>query len=69
MESSLLMKGLAYAIRPMPTKAAPEEEDFRYIPISGLTQTVAVYTDPVRPITPVISRYLELLQEEIRKDL
>jgi len=65
----ILKKGLAYAIRPMPTNGLPEDEDFRYIPIPGLTQTVAVYTDPVRPITPVISRYLELLQEEIRKDL
>ena len=65
----VLKKGLAYTITRMPTKAAPEEGGFRYIPIPGLTKTVAVYTDPVRPITPVISRYLELLQEEIRKDL
>ena len=61
-------EGHVYAI----THFRPEhlrEDDDRYIPIPGLTLTVAAYTDPVRPVTPLMSRYLELLQEEVRKEL
>lgn len=64
----ILKKGLAYAIMHIPSKPSQEEE-LRYIPIPGLTKTVAAYTDPIRPMTPLVSRYLELLQEEIRKEL
>lgn len=65
----VLKKGLAYTITRMPSGSAQAEDGLRYIPIPGLTETVAVYTDPVRPVTPLVSRYLELLQEEIRKEL
>ena len=68
LQRDILKKGLAYTIRTIPSNAA-QEEDLRYIPIPGLTKTVAVYTDPVRPVTPLVSRYLELLREEIRKEL
>ena len=64
----ILRKGLAYSIRLIPPKSQ-QPEGFRYIPIPGLTKTVAVYTDPVRPVTPLVSRYLELLREEVRKAL
>ncbi len=64
----ILRKGLAYTVMRIPSKSA-REEGLRYIPIPGLTMTVAVYTDPIRPVTPLVSRYLELLQEEIRKEL
>ena len=68
LQRDILKKGLAYTIRTIPSKTA-QEEDLRYIPIPGLTKTVAACTDPVRPVTPLVSRYLELLQEEIRKEL
>jgi hypothetical protein len=64
----ILKKGLAYAITRIPSKS-DQQEGLRYIPIPGLTMTVAAYTDPVRPVTPLVSRYLELLREEIRKEL
>ena len=65
---NVLKKGLAYGISTIPPH--PSKEDaFRYIPLPGVTQTVMVYTDPVRPVTPLMQRYLELLQEEIRKTL
>ena len=64
----ILRKGLAYTIRHIPKKAE-QEEGLRYIPIPGLTKTVAVHTDSVRPATPLVSRYLELLREEVRKTL
>ena len=64
----ILQEGLAYTIGRIPPKSQ-QKEGFRYIPIPGLTKTVAVYTDPVRPVTPLVSRYLELLREEVRKEL
>lgn len=62
----ILKKGLAYAIMRIPSVW---EEGLRYIPIPGLTMTVMAYTDTIRPNSPLVSRYLELLQEEIRKGL
>ena len=69
LRQDVLKSGLAYTVGRLPSQAEQEETDFRYIPIPGLTLTVAVYTDPIRPVTPLMSRYLELLQEEIRKEL
>lgn len=63
----ILRKGLAYTVMRIPSNSA-QEEGLRYIPIPGLTMTVSAYTDPIRPVTPLVSRYLELLQEEIRKE-
>lgn len=64
----ILKKGLAYTVTRIPARSA-QEEGLRYIPIPGLTLTVAAYTDPIHPVTPLVSRYLELLREEIRKEL
>ena len=64
----ILRKGLAYTVTRIPAKSA-QEEGLRYIPIPGLAITVAAYTDPLRPASPLVSRYLELLKEEIRKEL
>lgn len=65
----ILKNGLAYTIGRLPSQSEQEADCFRYIPIPGLTLTVAVYTDPIRPMTPLMSRYLELLQEEVRREL
>ena len=64
----ILRKGLAYSIRHLPEKTE-QTEGLRYIPIPGLTKTVIVYTDSVHPASPLVSRYLELLREEVRKAL
>ena len=66
LRKEILQKGQAYAIRHLPGRAVRESENLRYIPIPGLTFTVAAYTDPIRPMTPEVTRYLELLREEIR---
>lgn len=63
---NILKKGLAYTIGRIPSQTEQGSDDFRYIPIHGLTLTVAAYTDTIRPMTPLMSRYLELLQEEVR---
>lgn len=66
LRKEILQKGQAYTIRHLPGRAVREREDLRYIPIPGLTFIVAAYTDPIRPMTPEVTRYLELLREEIR---
>ena len=66
MRKEILQKGLAYSIRYLPDRAIRESEELRYIPIPGLSYIIAAYTDPIRPMTPEVARYLELLKEEIR---
>lgn len=68
LRKDILRKGLAYTIMCIPSKS-DQEEGLRYIPIPELTQTVTAYTDPVRAESPLVNRYLELLREEIRKEL
>ena len=66
LRKEILHKGHAYAIRHLPGRTVRESEELRYIPITGLSFVVAAYTDPIRPMTPEVTRYLELLREEIR---
>lgn len=66
LRKEILKKGLGYSIGHLPSKEQREQEGMRYIPIPGLTYIVAAYTDPIRPMTPEVARYLELLREEIR---
>ena len=66
LRKEILQKGLAYAIQHLPGWAVRENEELRYIPIPGLNYVIAAYTDPVRPMTPEVARYLELLKDEIR---
>ena len=66
LRKEILQKGQGYSIGHMPSKELREKEGLRYIPIPGLTYIVAAYTDPIRPMTPEVNRYLELLREEIR---
>ncbi|MBR4863929.1 MAG: LysR family transcriptional regulator [Oscillospiraceae bacterium] len=66
LRKEILQKGQGYSIGHMPSKELREKERLRYIPIPGLTYIVAAYTDPIRPMTPEVNRYLELLREEIR---
>ncbi len=65
LRKEILQNGQAYSIRHLPGQAVREKEALRYIPIPGLTFIIAAYTDPIRPMTPEVSRYLELLREEI----
>ena len=67
MKKDILETGYAYSIGHMPSRAVRERQGLRYIPIPGLNYILAAYTDPIRPVTPEVSRYLELLKEEIRR--
>ena len=64
MAQQLREEGYVYAITHM-RDVRSREENTRYIPIPGLSYSLFVYNDPLRPLSPELSRYLELLQEEI----
>ncbi len=66
LRKEILRKGQGYTICHLPGRTVRESEELRYIPIPGLTYIIAAYTDPIRPATPEVNRYLELLKEEIR---
>jgi len=63
---ALLQEGVVYGISWIPSKQEREQSDLQYIPIPGLTYTTRVIYDPLRPLSPELQRYLELLKEEIR---
>jgi hypothetical protein len=63
-----LQEGVVYGIGWIPSKQEREQSDLQYIPIPGLTYTTRVIYDPLRPLSPELKRYLELLKEEIRME-
>ena len=66
LRKEILQKGQGYSIGHLPSREVREREGLRYIPIPDLTYIIAAYTDPIRPMTPEVIRYLELIREEIR---
>lgn len=61
----MLRRGYGYCITRLPDRSEREGDDFRYIPIPGLSYSAGAFFDAIRPLSPEASRYLELLQEEI----
>ncbi len=61
----LVRRGLAYDITYyLPTDI--NREDFRYIPMEGLTYYLIAVTNPLHPPVPVLDRFMEILQEELQ---
>ena len=59
----LIREGLAYEINYyLPGLTDPEH---RYFPLEGLNFKIHAITNPLRPHTPELDRFLELLKEEI----
>lgn len=58
------LDGYAYTITHL-REPEEQEEGLRYIPIPGLSYSLFVYSDSVRPLSPEACRYLELLEDEI----
>lgn len=65
LSQDLLNDGYVYIIGHLPSRKAQQERGFRYIPIPGLYYSVYVYTDPIRPQSLELTRYLELLNAQI----
>ena len=64
----LLEEGLVYDITFfIPGNERPEDPAYRYIPISDLSYKLIVITNPIRPLSPEVSRFLELVEEELHK--
>lgn len=62
----LLQEGLVYDIVFFyPGYRRPEDAAYRYIPISNLSYKLIAMTNPLRPISPEVSRFLELVEEEL----
>jgi len=61
----LVRRGLAYDI----TFYMPEYtklEEFRYIPIEGLSYNLIALTNPLHPPVPEVDRFMEILQQELQ---
>ena len=63
--SQLLQKGLGYSIGFQ--SRAEELINIREIPIPGLSFDFMAITNPARPLSPVVQRYLELAKEELAR--
>ena len=60
----LVRRGLAYDITYyLPTDVSREE--FRYIPMEGLTYHLIAITNPLHPPVPELDRFMEILQQEL----
>ena len=62
----LLYRGLGYTLTYMHPQTEGKET-LRYIPVPGLTYTFYVFYDRLHPMTPELSRFLELLRSETEK--
>ena len=61
----LVRRGLAYDITYyLPTDVSSEE--FRYIPMEGLTYHLIAITNPLHPPVPELDRFMEILREELQ---
>lgn len=61
-QAQLVEKGLAYSIGP---GFHPQNEHLRQISLGDLQQVLTFVYNPAIPILPEVSRYLELLKEEL----
>lgn len=60
----LVRRGLAYDITYyLPTDVSSEE--FRYIPMEGLTYHLIAITNPLHPPVPELDRFMEILEQEL----
>lgn len=64
--SELIRQGVAYSIGPL-KPGANTSSVLRHIPLGNVTSTPIVITDPTRPMSAEIARYLELLRQEMAR--
>ena len=62
--NELVRKGLAYDISFF-IPAEEKQEDFRYIPLEGLSYKLIAVTNPLHPPMPEVDRFMQLLAEEL----
>lgn len=62
----LLNRGLGYMLTYMHSREQQKTNQLRYVPVPGLSYTFYVFYDRLHPMTPEISRFLELLRENVK---
>ena len=62
----IVARGLGYSIQVMPAQNASSDSTLHYIPLEGVHYCLLAVTNPQHPTPPEISRYLELLEEELK---
>ena len=62
----ILEKGLAYKICKRPSDKTIKHYGLRCIPLEGVSQQLMYATNPMRPLAPEVSHFLELVEEEIK---
>ena len=65
--NELLMQGLGFSIRRLPTSKHIECYGIRSIPLKDLTQTLLYVTNPMRAPAPETERFEALLEEELKR--
>lgn len=63
----LLYRGLGYSLTYMHSAEERAVSPIRYVPVPGLSYTFYVYYDRLHPMTPEVTRFLELLRMETEK--
>ena len=61
----ILEKGLAYKICRRPAEQIIQQYKLRCIPIDGVSQQLLYATNPIKPLAPEVSHFLELVEEEL----
>ena len=64
----LVRRGLAYYVCMMPPKDAQARSDRKYIPLEDIHYRMTAVTNPQRPVEPEVTRFLEILKQQIQED-
>lgn len=67
LKNEILYSGLAYTIRRMPKHGTFDNYGLRYIPLEGIFQRLIYVIDPNRQQHEAVTRFLEILKEELNK--
>lgn len=67
LKNEILYTGLAYTIRRLPKSGDFDEHGLRYIPLNGIYQRLIYVIDPNRQQHEAVTRFLEILKEELDK--
>ncbi len=63
----LLSQGVGYTLSRKPSEATCQQYGLRCIPLKDVSLEIICVTNPTRPLSATGNRFLELLEEEIRK--
>ena len=64
----LARRGLAYYVCFQPPKTSLENSDRRFVPLEDIHYRVMAVTNPQRPVEPEVTRFLEILKQQLRED-